>query len=241
MVMERNTVKLQNIKIDTFSEDDALEWAFKTRGQVVTLNPEMVMNARKKPEFLKILNESELVIPESVGIKLGLKILGQKAEKIAGIEFAHKLIGKFCANNLPIALLGAKQEILELASKKLKDEFSSLNIVYMHNGYFENDEEIKDIIIKSGAKLVLVALGSPKQEFFINSIKSKMPDALLIGVGGSFDVWSGVTERAPEIWQKLGLEWLYRTIKEPKRFKRIFPTLPLFVLYVLKERLCNVK
>ena len=86
----------------------------------------------------------------------------------------------------------------------------------------------------------MVALGSPKQEFFIHSLKDRLPNATMIGLGGSFDVWAGVVDRAPEIYQKLGLEWLYRTIKEPQRFKRIFPTLPLFVLKVFKERL-NLK
>ena len=85
-------------------------------------------------------------------------------------------------------------------------------------------------------RLVLCALGSPKQEEFIAKSKTMLPDSLFIGVGGSFDVWSGVVQRAPEIYQKLGLEWLYRTVKEPQRFKRIFPTLPLFVLNVLREK-----
>ena len=93
-----------------------------------------------------------------------------------------------------------------------------------------------DEIKASNAQLVLNALGSPKQELFIKEAKKLLPESLFISVGGSFDVWSGVVQRAPEIYQKLGLEWLYRTVKEPQRFKRIFPTLPLFVIRVLKER-----
>ena len=89
---------------------------------------------------------------------------------------------------------------------------------------------------QSNPRLVLCALGSPKQELFIQEAKKILPNALFIGVGGSFDVWSGTVERAPEIWQKLGLEWLYRTVKEPQRFKRIFPTLPLFMLRILRDR-----
>lgn len=83
-------------------------------------------------------------------------------------------------------------------------------------------------------------MGSPKQEFFINEAKKRLPDAVFIGLGGSFDVWSGVVQRAPEIYQKMGLEWLYRTVKEPQRFKRIFPTLPLFILKVVKEKFIGV-
>ena len=237
--MERKTVKIQNINIDTFSKSEALNWALKSHGQLVTLNPEMIMYSRKNSNFRDILNKSELVIPDGIGVEIGLKILGYNVKRIAGIEFSHNLIEKFNEQNLSVALLGAKQEVIELVIQNLKKEFPTLNIVYVQNGYFTNEESVKEGLIQSGAKLVLVALGSPKQEIFINSLKSKMSETLFIGVGGSFDVWSGLVERAPEIWQKLGLEWLYRTVKEPKRFKRIFPTLPLFVLYVLKERLCN--
>ena len=93
-------------------------------------------------------------------------------------------------------------------------------------------------VVSCQPKVLLAALGSPKQEEFIYKLKSRLPNTLMIGVGGSFDVWSGEVERAPEIYQKMGLEWLYRTIKEPKRFKRIFPTLPLFVLKVLRSKFC---
>ena len=82
-----------------------------------------------------------------------------------------------------------------------------------------------------------MALGSPKQEKFIAKARNVLNYGLMVGVGGSFDVWSGTVERAPEIYQKLGIEWLYRTVKQPERFKRIFPTLPLFVLRVLREKL----
>ena len=109
-------------------------------------------------------------------------------------------------------------------------------MTYAHDGYLRNDDEILNELKIRQPRLVLCALGSPKQEEFILKAKKLLPDALFVGVGGSFDVWSGVVERAPEIYQKLGLEWLYRTVKEPKRFKRIFPTLPLFVLKVLREK-----
>ena len=112
-----------------------------------------------------------------------------------------------------------------------------LKIVYTHNGFFENADEIYEELKTVSPSLVLVALGSPKQENFISEAKTKLKNGLLIGVGGSFDVWSGEIKRAPIIFQKLGLEWLYRTITQPKRFKRIFPALPLFLIKVLKERI----
>ena len=124
--------------------------------------------------------------------------------------------------------------------ENLKKEVPDLNAVYIQDGYFKDDEKILSELQKSNPKLALIALGSPKQEIFISHAKKLLPETVFIGLGGSFDVWSGVVERAPEIYQKMGLEWLYRTIKEPKRFKRIFPTLPLFVLKVLKERVSGV-
>ena len=102
---------------------------------------------------------------------------------------------------------------------------------------FNKELEVIDGIKNSSPKLLLVALGAPMQEEFIYELKSILPSTLMIGIGGSFDVWAGEVQRAPEIWQKLGLEWLYRTIKQPERFKRIFPTLPIFVYNVIKERL----
>ncbi|MCM1010469.1 MAG: WecB/TagA/CpsF family glycosyltransferase [Fusobacterium sp.] len=237
--MERRTERLQDLEIDTFTLEEALEYANKTRGQVVTLNPEMVMNSRDNASLKNIIQNAELVIPDGVGIEIGLKILGKNARRIAGIEFAHACIAMFHEQKLPIALIGAAQEVNELACSELKKKFAGLNIAYAHNGFFKDETVIFDELKKSGAQLVLVALGSPKQEEFIYKLKKDMPNTLFIGVGGSFDVWSNKVERAPEFYQKAGLEWLYRTVKEPARFRRIFPTLPLFVLRVVKERICK--
>lgn len=234
--MERNLVKLQGFNIDTFTFDEALQYAEK--GQVVTINPEMILSARRNADFAEIINSAELVIPDGIGVQLGLKILGHNVRRIAGIEFGRKLIDKFASQ--PTAFVGAKPEIITKAVENLKKEVPNLNAVYVQDGYFKDDDRVLDELTAANPKLVLVALGSPKQEIFISKAKNLLPNALFIGLGGSFDVWSGVVERAPEIWQKLGLEWLYRTVKEPKRFKRIFPTLPLFVLKVFKEKFIGV-
>ena len=234
--MERNLVKLQGFNIDTFTFDEALQYAEK--GQVVTINPEMILSPKSNPDFAEIINSAELVIPDGIGVQLGLKILGHNVRRIAGIEFGRKLIDKFASQ--PTAFVGAKPEIIQKAVENLKKEVPNLDAVYVQDGYFKDDDRVLDELTAANPKLVLVALGSPKQEIFISKAKNLLPNALFIGLGGSFDVWSGVVERAPEIWQKLGLEWLYRTVKEPKRFKRIFPTLPLFVLKVFKEKFIGV-
>ncbi len=234
--MERNIVKLQGLNIDSFSFEEAVEYANNVSGQVITLNPEMVNNASNDPDFANIINSAELVIPDGVGVELGLKILGINVKRIAGIEFSHRMIEECAKNQQSVALIGAKPEIVEKAKENLQKEFPDLYITYVHDGYFNDAEEIIKKLKIRQPRLILCALGSPKQEEFIFKIKKDFPDSIFIGVGGSFDVWSGIVERAPEIYQKLCIEWLYRTIKEPKRFKRIFPTLPLFVLRVLREK-----
>lgn len=238
-LMDRDLVKILGFNVDTFTFDEAVDYAFSHHGQIVTINPEMISNAHSMPEFAKVLDSADLVVPDGIGVELGLKILGHKVRRIAGVELGKALIVKFSKEGKSIAMVGAKPEVVDLAVKNLKSEIDNLNIVYAHDGYFKNDEEIISDLVSANPDLVLVALGSPKQEFFNSELKQKLPNATMIGLGGSFDVWAGVVNRAPVIYQKLGLEWLYRTIKEPKRFKRIFPTLPLFVLKVIRERVIN--
>ena len=230
--MNPECVYLLGYKINTFDFETAVEYANSISGQVVTINPEMMSN----PDMKDIVNSAELVIPDGIGVQLGLMICGHNVKRIAGIEFAHRMLAEAEKNRQSVALIGAKPEVIEKAKENIQKEFPNLYITYVHDGYFSDTEKIlKEIEIRC-PRLVLCALGSPKQEMFITQAKKLLPDSLFIGVGGSFDVWSGMVKRAPKIYRALCLEWLYRTIKEPQRFKRIFPTLPLFVLRVLKER-----
>jgi len=235
--MIRNLAEILGTGVDTFTIENALEFIEKHRGHVVTINPEIITYANKNPEFKEIINKADLVIPDGIGIEIGLKILGHNVKRIAGVDFGKELLYKAAKTGNRVALVGAKPEIISLAKKRLESEIPNLNIIYAHDGYFAQPAEIYEKLFELKPELILVALGSPKQEIFINDIKEKLPNSIMIGLGGSFDVWSGVSKRAPVIYQKLGLEWLYRAIKEPKRFKRIFPTIPLFILKVLVERI----
>lgn len=239
--MERKKVKLLGFDIDTFDQESAINYTKslienKKGGQVITINPEMIEYGLKNPDFAEILNNADLVIPDGVGVKIGLKIKGFNVQRIAGIEFSHKLIEECAKKNFSIALIGAKPEIIKKATENLKAEFANLNIIYTQDGYYKNVEDVYWELGEKKPQLLLVALGSPKQEIFIKNYRINHPETVMIGVGGSFDVWSGEVQRAPVIYQKLGLEWLYRTIKEPQRFKRIFPTLPRFLFRVLLSR-----
>ena len=232
------TIELMGIKItgETFirSLDSAFSMINDNKvSQIVTINPEMYTEAEKNPEFKKILDEAELIVPDGIGIKIGLKLKGYNVERVPGIDFARTLLDWCAKNNKPVAIIGSKEEVISKAVENLKNEISGLDIVYYHNGYFDNNEEIYNSLKEANARLVLVALGSPKQEFFIYKAKQVLPPCLMIGIGGSLDVWSGNVKRAPKIYQKLCLEWLYRTICQPERLKRIFPTIPLFLWKVI--------
>ena len=202
---------------------------------IVTLNPEMIEMGDKDIRLANILKNADLIIPDGMGIRLALKMRGVKQEKIPGVEFARELINLCAENNCPVALVGAQEEVINRAAENIRKETPNVNIVYKHNGYYDDEDAVMNEIIERGAKVVMVAMGVPRQEFFIDKMKTRKSDIILIGVGGSFDVWSGFTKRAPVIWRKLGLEWLYRAIKQPERFKRIFPALPRFLFRVIME------
>lgn len=239
--MERKKTKLLGFNIDTFDFEGAVNYVKsffdeQRGGHIVTINPEMIEFGLKDSRFAEILNNADLVIPDGVGVKIGLKIKGENVQRIAGIEFSHKLIEVCAEKNISVGLLGAKPTVIQKAAKNLKNEFGQLNIVYVQDGYFQNSETVLKDLTEKSPRFLLVAIGSPKQEEFISNARKILPNTVMIGVGGSFDVWAGEVERAPEIWQKLGLEWLYRTIKQPQRFKRIFPTLPRFIIRVLTDK-----
>ena len=236
--MERKTVKLLDFEIDTFDFESAINYAkqlieSKKGGQIVTINPEMIEYAIKDSGFASILKQSDLVIPDGVGVQIALKIKGVNLQRIAGIEFSAKLLEESEKNGFSVALIGAKPEIIQKACENLKNKFKNLNIIYVQDGYYNNVDDVYWGLGEKNPQLILVALGSPKQEEFIKNYRKHHPETVMIGVGGSFDVWSGEVKRAPEIYQKLGLEWLYRTVKEPQRIKRIFPALPRFLFRVL--------
>lgn len=235
------SVELLGLNIDDYTFEEAITTAKSFIDgqkvcQVVTINPEMYQCAEKDSNFAQIIKEAEMVIPDGIGVKIAARITGNRIDRIPGIDFARRLLQEASANSIPVAIVGAKEEVITKAVEKLQKQINGLNIVYYHNGYFNNDEEIYHELKTKSPKLILIAMGSPRQEQFIYNAKKILNPALMVGIGGSLDVWSGTVKRAPKIFQILGLEWLYRTVCQPSRFKRIFPTLPLFLLKALNSR-----
>lgn len=198
--------------------------------QIVTINPEMIMNAQKDETFFDILDASDLNIADGVGIKIALKLQGINQNQIRGVDFSRELIKLASKNNYRIAFLGAKEEVINKAKENFLKENPNLNFVYVRNGYFDDENKIIEEIKNANPQILLVGLGSPKQEELILKLKSHLQGCVMVGVGGSFDVFSGIVKESPLVWRKLGLEWLYRTLCQPERIKRIFPTLPIFLI-----------
>lgn len=233
MDKDRKIAKVHGFLVDLLDYDGVISksLSFINEGlnaHIVTINPEIIQSAKKKPDLAEIIKNAEIITPDGVGIKYALKMKGINQNQVTGVDLSVKMLSKCAENSIKVALVGAKPEILELAIKNIKDKNPNIDIAYFHDGYFDDFDPVINGIIESNAKFVLCAMGSPKQEYFISKLKQKIKGAVMIGVGGTFDVLSGVVKLAPPIYRKLGLEWLYRTVSEPKRFKRIFPTLPIF-------------
>ncbi len=201
---------------------------------IVAINPEKIMKAQEDRELKSLLNQATYQIPDGIGVILASKLKkGRIRERVTGIDMMLKLCKEATNNGKRIFLYGAKPGIADEAKAKLEEMFPGILIVGTLNGYEKNEEVIERTINDSGAEIVFVALGSPAQENWIIAHKEKLNPSVYQGVGGSFDVISGRLNRAPAIFQKFGLEWLYRLLKEPWRWKRQLE-LPRFLLRVLR-------
>ena len=203
---------------------------------VVTPNPEIVEVCREDPAVMDIVNRADLVLADGIGVIKGAAMLGTPLKgKVPGIEFAAGLLGKLAKEGRSVYLLGAKPGVAELAGKRLSGQYPGLKIAGTHDGYFQEDAPVVEDIRASGADVVLVCLGAPKQEKWMAKNGADTGAHLLCGLGGSLDVFAGVVERAPKFWCDHGLEWLYRLLKEPRRAGRMMK-LPLFLVHVRQEK-----
>ena len=241
--MERKRLDILGIPVDLVNMEQAGEIFDKLMetpecSLIVTPNSEILVNATKDPELEKIIKSADLVIPDGVGLVYASRILGHPLkERVTGIDFLSHVLEKLAKTGGSAFFLGSKPGIAETAAKKMQERWPDLKVAGTHHGYFKADEEpeLAQKIKDSGADFLCVAMGSPKQEKFIETYKEILGVRAAIGVGGSLDVWAGEVKRAPEFYQKHGLEWLYRLIKQPSRWKRML-ALPVFMLKVIAGR-----
>lgn len=205
---------------------------------VFTPNPEFIMEAKVNQKFKDILNKGDLVIPDGIGVVIGAKILGTPLKgRVPGFDLIQEVFNAIKGTDKSVYFFGAGPGVAEEAIEKMQEKYPGLKVAGYRNGYFdpEDEEQIVEDINKSGADLLLVGLGAPKQELFMNKYREELKPKVAAGIGGSFDGMAGRVKRAPLFFQKVGLEWFYRLLKQPSRAKRM-TRLPLFLVEVMKYR-----
>lgn len=227
--------------IDASQATDAiLDFVRERAGaQVVTLGTEMVVYAQRDPSFREIVNRSALSLCDTIGLLQVARRRGAAIrERVTGVELVEHLCARAAIENVGVYFLGGAEGVAADAAAILEARFPGLRITGTRNGFFsrEDEPEIAQAIRQTGASLLFVGLGSPRQEEWIARNVGATGVGAAIGVGGSFDVLSGRVRRAPQLWRRLGAEWLYRLLREPRRFRRQL-ALPYFVWLIALEQL----
>ena len=204
--------------------------------RAVTPNPEIVEVCRENLAARQAVKSADLVLADGIGVIKGANMLGTPLkEKVPGIEFAAHLMERMAKEGRSLYLLGSKPGVAHTAGERLAAQYPGLRIAGTHDGYFQDDAPIVSDIRQSGADVVFVCLGAPKQELWMAKHGEATGARLLCGLGGSLDVFAGTVERAPKFWRDHGLEWFYRLCKEPRRAGRMMK-LPLFLVHVQQEK-----
>lgn len=202
----------------------------------VTPNPEFLLAAEKDASFRKILNEADLTLPDGIGVIYAARILGRPLQgRVTGIDFAGDLLARLNETGGRLYLLGAKPGVAQRAGENIQAQYPNLVLCGTHDGYFQDDAAVAGEIAQAKPDLLFVCLGAPKQEKWMARWGKHTGARLAIGLGGALDVFAGKVERAPESWQKLGLEWAYRLKKEPQRAGRM-AKLPLVLVKAAGRR-----
>lgn len=233
-----NKIFLLGVGITNAKEIEVLEFittSLQSSGKkiyIVTPNPELIVIAHTDKKYKSILNNADLALPDGVGVMWGAKLLGKPlAQRITGVDFTESLCNWVSKQPITVSFMGAGPGVADKAAKCLKEKYKDLNISWVSQDW--------DISLKSKkVDILFVALGSPKQEFFIHDNLNNLPAKVVIGVGGTFDFISGQVPRAPKVFQKLGIEWIFRLFIQPWRIKRQL-SLIKFIFLVFKQKFIN--
>ncbi|TFE29093.1 glycosyltransferase [Cohnella luojiensis] len=205
--------------------------------RVITGNPIMLMVGLDNPSFHRTLSTADLVVPDGAGVVWAARRLKQPVqERVAGFDLMHELLSEGDNRGWSAYLLGASADIIESAHEKLRRQYPGVRFVGYRDGYFtdRDDGEVVAAIRAANPDLLFVARSTMNQEPWIEKYQSVLGVPVIMGVGGSFDVDSGKLKRAPALFRKLGMEWFYRLLQEPSRFRRML-VLPQFALKVIKD------
>ncbi|ONI48272.1 N-acetylmannosaminyltransferase [Candidatus Epulonipiscioides saccharophilum] len=207
---------------------------------ICTPNPEMIINASQDPNLLSILNSADMVIPDGIGLVIASKILyGYNLSRVTGYDLIQNIMKH---GSYKFYFLGSQIGVAKEAAKQMQLKYPNITVAGYHHGFFQ-ESDIKSIIKdinNSEANVLIVGLGSPKQEFFISKYRKEFSHVkLAIGAGGSLDVMANKVKRAPKCFRRFGLEWFYRLITDPSRAKRML-NLPLFLLKTFYVKISNL-
>lgn len=235
-------IDVMGIRFDNVTMEEALLKAEEILSEpgasyVVTPNAEIAYEAMADEELMELVNGADLVLPDGAGVVLGSKILKTPLkQKVAGVDFADGLLGLLAQTGRSVYLLGSRPGIAELAAENMIKKHPGLQICGMADGYFKDEAPVVEKINAANPDVLFVCLGAPKQERFMKAHQQELNVRMMIGLGGSLDSFAGTVKRAPQWMINCSLEWLYRLIKEPKRFKRML-RLPKFILAVVRRRI----
>ncbi len=216
--------------------EDIAPYGISGGGYIVTPNAEITYRASRDPAFCNILNRAALVLPDGVGVTTAARLFGVRLCRFPGIDFAEGLLAAAPPEGYRLFLLGGREGVAARAAVLLSHRYPRVKVVGVHHGYFANGEEAAAAaaeIAAASPDLLFVCLGSPRQEEWMAA--HPLP-CLALGLGGALDVWSGDVRRAPRLFRRLGLEWLFRLLSDPRRWRRAL-ALPLFLGAVLRARL----
>ncbi len=235
-----------NTKIDSLTMDETIAFILKSiveRKQIVhnSINANKIVLIKKYPLLKESLDEADIVNADGQSVIYASKWLGKPLpERVAGIDLMTKLLEQAYKNQLKVYLFGAKEEVVKRLINIINKQYATRIIAGYRNGYFQPEEEndIANEINKSGANILFVGIPSPKKENFIKKHRVKLSSvSLLMGVGGSFDVLSGSIKRAPKWMQKIGMEWVFRLLMEPRKmWKRYLIGNIKFIRLLFDER-----
>ncbi|WP_256855874.1 WecB/TagA/CpsF family glycosyltransferase [Terribacillus halophilus] len=238
--MENEKVEIMQIPFDKLTQKELLQKHLYKRIEkeqrtfIVTANPEIVMQTRIDHIYKESVQSADYIIPDGAGIVVASKILGNPIEeRVTGFDLMFRLLSYADKHNLSCYFLGATEEVNESAVNHVISQYPGIVIAGRHNGYFTNDDEVAKHVAATKPDFVFAALGFPKQEKWIAAHQHIFEKGVFMGVGGVFDILAGQVSRAPRIWIKLNLEWAYRLIKQPFRWKRILKAFEFMFRIVL--------
>lgn len=238
--MDKLKCKIYDFDIDCYETidnavEDIIDNKLNDANIAVAINPEKILSSRESKETYEALDIANIRYLDGIGtVKVAEYKLNKKLNRIPGCELWESLMKKAGEIEIPVYILGSEDSVLQETVSKLRDDFKVL-IVGSHDGFFKDEENIINEIIDLNPKILTVALGSPRQEIFMKKCKDRGLKCFMMGVGGTYNVFTGRVKRAPKVWCNIGCEWLYRLLSEPTRIKRQVRLIKFIYLALFKR------